>query len=178
MSSPTILAGYGDPAVLKTDGGYYLLATSNDAPDAFPILHSRDLIHWEHRGFVFPEGQQPAWTAHGRQVGDFWAPEMAQVGDEYWVAYTARQKIERAGDRAGRGARARWDRSSTMARRLLTGTRDQPHRHRHTAALDRRGDRQPHLHRRRRRPLSVLEGRPQRHLAAARWRCCCASSRS
>ena len=90
--SPTILAGYGDPAVLKTDDGYYLLATSNDAPDAFPILHSNDLVHWEHKGFVFPQGQQPGWTATGRHVADFWAPEMARVGDEYWVAYTARQK--------------------------------------------------------------------------------------
>lgn len=91
-ASPTILSGYGDPAVLKTERGYYLLATSNDAPDAFPILHSDDLIHWQHRGFVFPEGSQPRWTAHGRRVGDYWAPEMTRVGDEYWVAYTARQK--------------------------------------------------------------------------------------
>jgi arabinan endo-1,5-alpha-L-arabinosidase len=91
-ASPTILAGYGDPAVLKTDQGYYLLATSNDAPDAFPILHSDDLVHWEHRGFVFPDGEQPEWTARGLRVGDFWAPEMAKVGDEYWIAYTARQK--------------------------------------------------------------------------------------
>ena len=37
---PQILVGYGDPAVLKTDDGYWLVATSNDAPDAFPILHS------------------------------------------------------------------------------------------------------------------------------------------
>jgi len=90
--SPTILAGYGDPAVLKTDGGYYLLATSNDAPDAFPILHSEDLVHWKHKAFVFPEGKHPEWTVAGRRVGDFWAPEMAEVGDEYWVVYTARQK--------------------------------------------------------------------------------------
>ncbi len=90
--SPQILAGYGDPAVLKTDDGYLLLATSNDAPDAFPILHSDDLIHWRHQGFVFPDGHQPDWAATGRQVADFWAPEMAEVGDEYWVAYTARQK--------------------------------------------------------------------------------------
>jgi len=89
--SPTILAGYGDAAVLKTDAGYYLVATSNDAPDAFPILHSEDLIHWEHKGFVFPEGQQPAWTASGRFAADFWASEMAKIGDEYWVAFTARQ---------------------------------------------------------------------------------------
>jgi predicted GH43/DUF377 family glycosyl hydrolase len=86
-----ILVGYGDPAVLKTDEGYYLVATSNDAPDAFPILHSSDLRHWEPRGFVFPEGHGPAWAARGRKVADFWAPEMARAGDEYWLVYTARQ---------------------------------------------------------------------------------------
>lgn len=84
-------AGYGDPAVLKTDDGYFLTATSNDAPDAFPILHSHDLQTWTHEGFVFPEGSAPKWTAHGRTVGDFWAPEMAKLGDEYWVVYTARE---------------------------------------------------------------------------------------
>ncbi len=85
-------AGYGDPAVLRTDEGYFLVATSNDAPDAFPILRSHDLETWTHEGFVFPEGQAPDWTAHGRKIGDYWAPEMARVGDEYWVVYTARQR--------------------------------------------------------------------------------------
>jgi len=88
---PQILAGYGDPAVLKTPQGYYLVATSNDAPDAFPILHSDDLEHWAHRGFVFPAGQEPAWAAKGRSVADFWAPEIAHAGDEYWLCFTARQ---------------------------------------------------------------------------------------
>jgi arabinan endo-1,5-alpha-L-arabinosidase len=92
---PRILCGYGDPAVLKTDEGYVLIATSNDAPDAFPILTSPDAEHWEHVGFVFPEGRNPAWTAAGLKVGDFWAPEMARVGNEYWLAYTARN-TERA----------------------------------------------------------------------------------
>ena len=90
--SPRTVAGYGDPAVLKTDEGYWLVATSNDAPDAFPILQSDDLESWTHRGFVFPEGEAPGWTAHGRLVGDFWAPEMAKCGDEYWLVYTARQR--------------------------------------------------------------------------------------
>src|SRR4051794_9854291 len=88
---PQILVGYGDPAVLKTDDGWWLVATSNDAPDAFPILHSADLEHWEPRGFVFPQGQQPPWAAKGRNAADFWAPEMARVGDEYWAVFTARQ---------------------------------------------------------------------------------------
>jgi beta-xylosidase len=77
--------------VLKAGGSYWLVATSNDAPDAFPILHSTDLEHWEPSGFVFPQGKEPAWAAKGRNVADFWAPEMDRVGGEYWLAYTARQ---------------------------------------------------------------------------------------
>jgi beta-xylosidase len=90
--SPQIVAGYGDPAVLKTDDCWYLVTTSNDAPNAFPILRSVDLASWKPLGFVFPEGQAPEWTAVGRHVGDFWAPEMARVGDEYWLSYAAREK--------------------------------------------------------------------------------------
>jgi len=89
---PQILVGYGDPAVLRVGDDYWLIATSNDAPDAFPILHSTDLSHWEPKGFIFPKGQEPAWAAKGRNVADFWAPEMAKVGDEFWVVFTARQK--------------------------------------------------------------------------------------
>lgn len=114
--SPTILAGYGDPAVLKTNSGYYLLATSNDAPDAFPILHSDDLVHWDHKGFVFPYGEQPKWTAKGRHVADFWAPEMAKVGDEYWVAYTARQANNGLAIGLAR-SKSPWVRSPTTADR-------------------------------------------------------------
>ncbi len=88
--SETILCGYGDPAVLKTDDGYVLVATSNDAPDAFPILRSADMETWVHHGFVFPQGHAPEWTACGVKVGDFWAPEIAAVGAEYWLVYTAR----------------------------------------------------------------------------------------
>ena len=67
--SPKSRAGYGDPAVLKTEEGYYLVATSNDALDAFPILHSTDLETWTHEGFVFPEGEAPSWAAHGQTSG-------------------------------------------------------------------------------------------------------------
>jgi GH43 family beta-xylosidase len=89
---PRILSGYGDPAVIGTPDGYYLAATSNDALDAFPLLHSKDLEHWRHVGFAFAEGQAPEWVMHGLRKGDFWAPEIARVGDEYWMVYTARDK--------------------------------------------------------------------------------------
>jgi beta-xylosidase len=88
---PQILVGYGDPAVLKDGEDYWLVATSNDAPDAFPILHSTDLKHWEPKGFIFPQGKEPDWAAKGPKIADYWAPEMQKVGGEYWLCFTARQ---------------------------------------------------------------------------------------
>jgi hypothetical protein len=89
--SPTIPYGYGDPCVVAVGPeDYRLLVTSNDAPDAFPILASRDLVHWGHTGFVFPQGTAPAWALTGPD-SDFWAPEMHRVGDEWRVCFTARE---------------------------------------------------------------------------------------
>jgi hypothetical protein len=82
--------GYGDPAVIRTEHGYHLVATSNDAADAFPILRSPDLRQWEHAGFVFPAGAAPPWAITGENVADFWAPELHRVGDGYLLCFTAR----------------------------------------------------------------------------------------
>jgi arabinan endo-1,5-alpha-L-arabinosidase len=96
---PEIWYGYGDPAVtlvpgkLTGDGDwYYLFATSNDAPNSFPILRSRNLDAWEPAGFVFPEGHKPVWAADGLNVSDYWAPEMHVVGDQFLVCFCAREK--------------------------------------------------------------------------------------
>jgi arabinan endo-1,5-alpha-L-arabinosidase len=88
---PQILVGYGDPAVLKDGEDYWLVATSNDAPDAFPVLHSTDLGHWQFKDFIFPQGRECSWAAKGRNVADFWAPEIARVSEEFWLCFTARQ---------------------------------------------------------------------------------------
>lgn len=82
--------GYGDPAVIRTAHGYHLIATSNDAPDAFPILHSPDLKSWRHAGFAFPHGHAPAWAITGANVADFWAPELHRCGAEFLLCFTAR----------------------------------------------------------------------------------------
>ena len=98
--SPDILYGYGDPAVLRVpeeaaDGEgrwYYLTVTSNDAPNAFPILRSRDLADWRTAGFVFPGGQGPQWAADIGRGGEYWAPEMHRVAGEFLVCFAARDK--------------------------------------------------------------------------------------
>jgi arabinan endo-1,5-alpha-L-arabinosidase len=98
--SPGILYGYGDPAVIRVaeeaaaGGGcwYYLAVTSNDAPDAFPLLRSRDLEDWRPVGFVFPEGQGPRWAAEVERGGEYWAPEMHRVAGGFLVCFAARDK--------------------------------------------------------------------------------------
>ena len=97
--SPDVRHGYGDPAVLRvSDEGdepwYYLLATSNDAPDAFPITRSRDLREWTPVGFVFPRGHKPAWAADGEHVSDYWAPEMHRIAGEFRVYFSARERAD------------------------------------------------------------------------------------
>ncbi len=94
--APSILYGYGDPCVIRApdpDGrpAWRLTVTSNDAPDAFPILKSDDITHWSLEGFVFPRGQAPPWCLTGENQADFWAPEIHRVGEEYWVCFAARR---------------------------------------------------------------------------------------
>lgn len=130
--SPRVLHGYGDPAVHRVRDGdgpawYYLVATSNDAPDAFPVARSRDLRDWELRGFVFPRGAKPAWTADGAGASDFWAPEMHRVGGEYRLYFAARERdgLDLAiGVAAAPGPEGPWD---TLSQPVLRGGVIDPH---------------------------------------------------
>ncbi|MGI8903291.1 MAG: family 43 glycosylhydrolase [Solirubrobacteraceae bacterium] len=85
-----------DPNVTLQHRGawrYYLVCTSDNAGDAFPIWVSNDLAHWTRQGFVFPHGHQPWWavpsTGGGRR-GIYWAPELYYFGGR-WVVYFAAQ---------------------------------------------------------------------------------------
>lgn len=94
---PDIIYGYGDPAVLRVEGHdinesgprFYMVSTSNDAPNAFPIVTSKDLSHWEFRDFIFPRSHGPSWMREGK-FGDAWAPEIFKVGDRYGCCFVGR----------------------------------------------------------------------------------------
>lgn len=96
--SPGILYGYGDPCVVRAEYPatgrpvWWLTCTSNDAPDAFPILRSDDLVDWRLEGFVFPRDQTPPWALTGHDRADFWAPELHRIGDAWWVLFAARRQ--------------------------------------------------------------------------------------
>jgi hypothetical protein len=88
--------GYGNPSIIRVQGItgtkpiYYLTVTSNNAPDAFPLLYSADLLNWFFKSYLFPWGKQPAWAATGEAHSDYWAPEIHFVAGEFRVYFVAR----------------------------------------------------------------------------------------
>lgn len=83
--NPVIAGDYPDPSVIRVGQDYWATATSGEWAPEFPIMHSRDLVHWEVAGAVFRK--RPSWAAR-----NFWAPEISEYRGRYFVYYTARKK--------------------------------------------------------------------------------------
>lgn len=85
--NPVVRKDAPDPGVLRVGHTYYMVTTSGNAPDAFPIRTSKDLAHWHHAGSVLPRTHRPSWA-----VSDFWAPEIHKVATHYVCYFTARDR--------------------------------------------------------------------------------------
>ena len=101
------------------------------------------------RGLRFPAGKEPAWAAKGRNIADFWAPEMAKVGDEYWLAFTARQASNALAIGLARSAHSLgpWVDNGATADHRPAARHHRPRARPRQAANERRSDRFPHLRR-------------------------------
>jgi len=89
-----------DPAIIKTDGYFYVFST--DAAWAatsagIPVRRSRDLVNWEFRGWAFngfPTEPSDWFYAQNtavakRAVVGLWAPYILKVGSKYRLYYSA-----------------------------------------------------------------------------------------
>ena len=84
FKNPVRAGDYPDPSVIRVGQNYWATATSSEWAPHFPILHSRDLVNWEIKGYVF--AQPPAWAK-----SNFWAPEIAEDKGKFFIYYTARE---------------------------------------------------------------------------------------
>ena len=76
--------GYcADPFVLKWQGEYYAYGTGERGADGkeFPLLRSKDFVHWEHLGGAL----EP--LPGGRHA--YWAPEVAARDGRFYLYYSA-----------------------------------------------------------------------------------------
>ncbi len=91
-ANPLVDADCPDPGGIALAGDvhtYCMVCTSGNAPDPFPIRVSQDLVHWSAAGTIFSAKTRPAWS-----TGDFWAPELHQVGARYVAYFTARDRTD------------------------------------------------------------------------------------
>lgn len=86
-TNPVYPADFPDPFVLRFNGCYYAYATSPRRAEAagqpvFPMLSSRDLVHWECHGEALPAPDLPGIDA-------YWAPEVAYSNGKFYLYYAA-----------------------------------------------------------------------------------------
>jgi beta-xylosidase len=71
-----------DPFVLMYNGIYYLYGTSSG--DGFKYWTSKDLVDWELKGYAYRA------TANSWGKASFWAPEVVEYGDLFYMVYSAK----------------------------------------------------------------------------------------
>jgi len=67
--NPVLYADYSDPDVIRVGKDFYMVASSFDAVPGLPMLHSRDLVHWELIGHGFQQ-QVPLDVYRATHHGD------------------------------------------------------------------------------------------------------------
>ncbi len=87
FQNPVLRADFADPGVLKVGDTFYAYAT-NAIGKNVQVARSTDLVKWEQ----LPDAM-PALASWARPGGSLvWAPEVVQVGEQFLLYYTARDK--------------------------------------------------------------------------------------
>jgi beta-xylosidase len=88
--NPVLYADYSDPDVIHVGRDFYMIASSFHFVPAIPILHSRDLVHWELAGHVLqrinlaPEYDMKGGTRYG---GGVWAPSVRAHNGLFYIYF-------------------------------------------------------------------------------------------
>ena len=85
-NAQVVYSDYSDPDVCEGDNGdYWMTASSFQCTPGLPILHSRDLVHWELVNYAVERllpADRYAEVQHGCGV---WAPSIRKHGDTYYI---------------------------------------------------------------------------------------------
>lgn len=85
--NPIMPGFYPDPSICAVDGDYYLINSTFAYFPGLPILHSRDLVHWEQIGNAMHRQEQLPLQNAGHSAGLF-APTMRYYNGTYYVICT------------------------------------------------------------------------------------------
>jgi arabinan endo-1,5-alpha-L-arabinosidase len=85
--NPVFVPVLADPTVIRVGETFYAYGTEDNWGEEggyhlVPVIKSEDLVHWELVGNSMDK--KPSWKSRG----GIWAPDVTQVGDEFWMYYS------------------------------------------------------------------------------------------
>ena len=102
--NPILYGDYSDPDVIRVGEDFYMISSSFTYIPGIPVLHSRDLAHWELIGYAAERLPFPAYEVPAHKKGT-WAPSIrfrngvfyvyVCLPDEGLIAFTARDPAGR-----------------------------------------------------------------------------------
>jgi beta-xylosidase len=92
--NPVWTGYFADPFILKHENSYYAYGTGprQEGGRVFPLLRSRDLVHWEEQGGALT-------PLPDRENDSYWAPEVAENQGKFYLYYSV---ADPSGDEAHR----------------------------------------------------------------------------
>lgn len=88
FANPVIAGMHPDPSVCRVGGDYYLACSSFEYFPGVPILHSRDLVHWQQLGNALDRTSQLSLPATTPSSGGIYAPTLRHHNDRFWLITT------------------------------------------------------------------------------------------
>lgn len=82
--NPIIYADYSDPDVIRVGEDFYMVASSFTYLPGVPILHSKDLVHWELINYAVPSLPSPRYDLPRHGSGT-WAPSLRHQNGVFYI---------------------------------------------------------------------------------------------
>ncbi|MFD6177444.1 MULTISPECIES: glycoside hydrolase family 43 protein [unclassified Isoptericola] len=86
-SNPVLDADWPDPDAVRVGEDYWLIASSFHRAPGLPVLHSRDLVSWEHVANALPALPPAGHYALPRHGSGVWAPSLRHHDGLFWIVY-------------------------------------------------------------------------------------------
>ncbi|MDT0344804.1 glycoside hydrolase family 43 protein [Streptomyces litchfieldiae] len=84
-SNPVLAADWSDPDAIRVGDDFYLTASSFGRAPGLPLLHSRDLVHWEIIGHALERLEPAEAFAVPRHDCGVWAPSLRHHDGRFWI---------------------------------------------------------------------------------------------
>ncbi|MBC8081542.1 MAG: family 43 glycosylhydrolase [Gorillibacterium sp.] len=84
VTNPILPGDYPDPSIIRVGEDYYMVCSTFQFFPGVPVLHSRDLIHWDTIGHVITRESQLSLNGLPDSYGVY-APDISYYNDKFWV---------------------------------------------------------------------------------------------